>query len=130
MDPKCALCKPKYCYEGITEGEKFPDFCPMKNFENLVQKIKQKYYAEDIKDLFLSAALTEKEAYNEKAAREEGKIIPVRPRIREIAEFAKKIGAPSKTTALIFSSFGKARTVLPPWLEPRSPILFVSISSN
>ncbi|UCE42029.1 MAG: DUF1847 domain-containing protein [Candidatus Aminicenantes bacterium] len=91
-DPKCALCKPKYCHEGTTEDEKLPDFCPMKNFKAVVQNIKQKYGAEDIKDFFLSAALTEKEAYDEKAAREQGKIIPVRPRIREIAEFAKKIG--------------------------------------
>lgn len=93
MDPKCALCKPKYCHEGISEDTKLPDFCPMINFKGLIQNIKQKYAAEDIKDFFLSAALTEKEAYDEKAVRETGEIIPVRPRIREIAEFAKKIGA-------------------------------------
>jgi uncharacterized metal-binding protein len=92
-DPKCALCKPKYCHEGITGDEKLPDFCPMKNFDDLVQSVKPRYGAEDIKDFFLSAALTEKEAYDEKSAREHGKIIPVRPRIREIAEFAKKVGA-------------------------------------
>jgi uncharacterized metal-binding protein len=92
-DPKCALCKPKYCHEGITEDAKLPGFCPMKNFKGLVQNVKKKYAAEDIKDFFLSAALTEKEAYDEKFAREQGKIIPVRPRIKEIAEFAKKIGA-------------------------------------
>jgi uncharacterized metal-binding protein len=92
-DPKCALCKPKYCHDGITEGENLPAFCPMKNFEDLIQNIKQKYDAEEIKNFFIKAALTEKEAYEGKAAREQGKIIPVRPRIREIAEFAKKIGA-------------------------------------
>lgn len=91
-DPKCAQCKPKYCHEGISEGKKLPDFCPMKNFKKLIQNIKEEYNAENIKDFFLSAAITEKEAYDEKAAREQGKIIPVRPRIREIAEFAKKIG--------------------------------------
>ena len=92
-DPKCALCKPKYCLEGLTEGERLPDFCPMKNFKGLIQNVKQKYDAEEIKSFFANAALIEKEAYNEKAAREQGKIIPVRPRVREIAEFAKKIGA-------------------------------------
>lgn len=92
-DPKCALCKPKHCHEGLTEDEKLPGFCPMKNFKDLVQNVKQKYGTEEIKDFFISAALTEKEAYDEKAARQQGKIIPVRPRIREIAEFAKKIGA-------------------------------------
>lgn len=92
-DPKCALCKPKYCRARITGDEKLPDFCPMKNFEDLVQAVKRKYDSRDIKDFFITAALTEKEAYDQKAAREQGKIIPVRPRIREIAEFAKKIGA-------------------------------------
>ena len=101
-DPKCALCKPKYCREGITESKKLPDFCPMKNFKDLVQNVKQRYDAEDIKDFFLSAALTEKEAYDEKSAREQGKIIPVRPRIREIAEFAKKIG--TKKIGMAFCS--------------------------
>lgn len=92
-NPKCALCKPKYCHEGIIDDPKLPQFCPMKNFKELIESTKKKYDASDIKDFFLNAALTEKEAYDEKSAREQGKIIPVRPRIREIAEFAKKIGA-------------------------------------
>lgn len=92
-DPKCALCKPKSCHEGLTGEEKLPDFCPMKNFKDLIQNVKHKYNTEETKNFFLNAALTEKEAYDEKAARNHGKIIPVRPRIREIAEFAKKIGA-------------------------------------
>lgn len=92
-DPKCALCKPKYCHEGKTDKEKLPSFCPMKDFKSLIQEVKLKYRAEDIKNFFMSAALTEKEAYEEKPARESGTIIPVRPRIREIAEFAKKIKA-------------------------------------
>lgn len=93
IDPKCAICKPKYCHDGIAEDKHLPDFCPMKNFKGLVQNVKQKYTTEENKNFFLSAALTEKEAYDENAARKEGKIIPIRPRIREIAEFAKKIGA-------------------------------------
>jgi uncharacterized metal-binding protein len=91
--PKCALCKPKHCRDGITGEAMLPDFCPMKNFKHLIQKVKQKYDTEDTKEFFLCAALTEKEAYDEKSARGQGEIIPVRPRIREIAEFAKKIGA-------------------------------------
>jgi uncharacterized metal-binding protein len=65
----------------------------MKNFKDIVQNIKRKYSTDEIKSFFINAALTEKEAYDGKAAREQGKIIPVRPRIREIAEFAKKISA-------------------------------------
>lgn len=93
IDPKCARCKPMYCQKGITEEEKLPSFCPIKNFQSLIQEIKQKYSGKEIKNFFQNSALIEKEAYQEKAARELGKTIPVRPRIKEIAEFAKKIGA-------------------------------------
>jgi uncharacterized metal-binding protein len=43
-------------------------------------------------NFFLSSAITEKECYDSEAA-SQGKIRPLRPRIREIAAFAEKIGA-------------------------------------
>lgn len=91
-DPKCAKCKPKYCVQGITEETPLPSFCPIKNFKSLINKATEKYQSEEILPFYLNSALTEKECYDEKSAREEGKLIPVRPRIREIAEFAKKMG--------------------------------------
>lgn len=93
IDPKCAQCKAIYCHGGITDEEKLPSFCPMKNFKSLIQETNQKYRETDIKGFFQNSALVEKEAYEEKAARELGKIIPVRPRIKEIVVFAKKIEA-------------------------------------
>lgn len=90
---KCAECKPKYCTQKITDESILPPFCPIKNFKSLIDEVKTKYQAQDIQNFFKQAALTEKEAYDEKAAREEGRIVPVRPRIKEIAEFSKKIGA-------------------------------------
>lgn len=115
VNPKCALCKPKFCHAGITGNEKLPDFCPMKNFKDLIQSVKKKYGSQDIKNFFIAAALTEKEAYDQKAARERGTIIPVRPRIREVAEFAKKIGA--KRIGMAFCSglgeeASRAQTIL------------------
>jgi len=92
-DPKCAECRQKYCNLEITDIKLLPSFCPLKNFKDLIDEVKKKYRPEETHHFFLNSALTEKEAYNEKAAREEGKTIPVRPRIREIAEFAKKINA-------------------------------------
>lgn len=91
-DPKCAHCKPKYCTEGINEETPLPSFCPIKNFKNLIQESTEKYKSEKIHSFYLHSALTEKEAYDEKAAREEGKTVPIRPRIKEVVEFAKKIG--------------------------------------
>lgn len=91
-DPKCAHCKPKYCSQGKTDESLLPDFCPIKNFRSLIQKTTEKYKRKEIQPFYISSALTEKEAYDEKAAREDGKTVPVRPRIKEVAEFAKKIG--------------------------------------
>jgi len=92
-DPKCAECRQKYCTQETIDIKLLPSFCPLKNSKDLIDEVKKKYQPEEIHDFFINAALTEKEAYNKKAAREEGKTIPVRPRIREIAEFAKKINA-------------------------------------
>lgn len=90
-DPKCARCKPKHCHKGISDEALLPSFCPIKNFKSLIQKTSKKYTSKDIQPFYLNSALIEKEAYHEKAARE-GRTVPVRPRIREIAEFAKKMG--------------------------------------
>jgi len=92
-EPKCATCKPKYCSQGITDEEKLPSYCPNKNYKELIEDVKAKYQSEEVNNFFKCSALLEKECYDSKAAREEGRIIPLRPRIREIAEFAKKIGA-------------------------------------
>jgi uncharacterized metal-binding protein len=92
-DSKCAKCKEKPCNEGISEESVLPPYCPIKNYEHLIKKVAVRYKEKDIRPLFLNAALTEKECYDEKAAREKGLSIPLRPRIREVAEFAKKIGA-------------------------------------
>lgn len=100
--PQCAKCYHKYCYQGITDESRLPSFCPLKKSKRLVQKVKQKYQDEKIQKFYLLSALTEKEAYDTKAAREEGKSIPVRPRVREIIEFGKKLG--SKKIGLAFCS--------------------------
>lgn len=91
--PKCAKCKEKPCNEGIREGTVLPTYCPIKNFKTILEPVSNEYRSKKIQPFFLSAALTEKEGYDEKAARQEGRIIPLRPRIREVAEFAKKVKA-------------------------------------
>lgn len=88
---KCADCGPKHCSQGITDESLLPSFCPMVNSTRLIQEVTKKYSKEDIQHFYINSTLQEKEAYDEKAAREEGKVVPVRPRIGEIAEFAKKM---------------------------------------
>jgi uncharacterized metal-binding protein len=68
--------------------DKLPDFCPMKISGTVIQEALREYVRNDVKSLYLSATITEKESYE--VVR--GKPIPVRPRIRELVEFAKKIG--------------------------------------
>ena len=102
INPECAKCKPKYCSQGITEESLLPSFCPIKNFKSLIKKATKKYKSKEIQPFYLNSALIEKEGYDEKAAREEGKTVPVRPRIREVVEFAKKIGV--KKIGLAFCS--------------------------
>lgn len=101
-EPKCAECKSKPCSQGITDKSKLPSFCPIINFKDLIQEVKARYKAQEIRDFYLQSALVEKESYDEKAAREEGRIVPLRPRIREIAEFAEKLGA--KKVGIAFCS--------------------------
>ena len=93
IDPKCAQCKPKLCTKGITDEGRLPSFCPILNYKDMIEEVKEKYKSEEFQKFFQCAAIIEKECYDEKAIREEGRIVPLRPRIREIAEFAKKIGA-------------------------------------
>ncbi|MBW1855632.1 MAG: DUF1847 domain-containing protein, partial [Deltaproteobacteria bacterium] len=102
MTVKCAICEARPCREGTAKIKKLPSFCPITNYKSFIRETTKKYLNQDIKDFYLSAALTEKECYDERMAKEEGKIVPLRPRIREIAEFAKKIGA--KTLGLAFCS--------------------------
>ncbi|MCK4760168.1 MAG: hypothetical protein KAT69_08955, partial [Candidatus Aminicenantes bacterium] len=78
-EPKCAECASKPCSQGVTEESKLPAFCPIKNFKDLIQEVKVKYKTQEIQHFYKLSALIEKEAYDEKAAREEGRTVPVRP---------------------------------------------------
>ncbi len=93
IEPKCATCKTKLCLQGVTDEDLLPSYCPTKNFRELIEDVKAKYQSEELVNFFQCSALLEKECYDAKAAREEGRIVPLRPRIKEIAEFAKKIDA-------------------------------------
>ncbi len=92
-DPKCAKCPPKFCKQGSFEESKLPAFCPMIHHKALLEEVAGKYSDPGIRDFFIKSALTEKGSYDEKAAREENRTVPIRPRIREIAAFAEAIEA-------------------------------------
>ncbi len=89
---RCAKCRRRHCQSEVTDRTLLPSFCPIKESPELVKKVSRTYRHERISNFYVKAALTEKGCYDESEALE-GRTLPLRPRIREIAEFAKNIGA-------------------------------------
>jgi len=84
---QCAKCVAKLCRTEKFEKSVLPAFCPMRNFGDLIQQAVAKYDRNDLKQLYLASTIGEKEAYE----RVRGVTMAVRPRIREMAEFAKRM---------------------------------------
>ncbi len=91
IKPQCVKCKAIYCRKGITDQSPLPDYCPIKTSKSLIYDVVKEYRNEEMHRMYTNAALIEKESYDAAAARE-GRRVPVRPRIREVAEFARKMG--------------------------------------
>src|SRR4030042_1680393 len=91
-EPKCARCRSKPCKLPLGERSPLPPYCPILNSADLIKEIKTHYKKGSVSFFYLSAALTEKECYDLEAAAQ-GRIRPLRTRIREVAAFAEKIGA-------------------------------------
>ena len=93
VDPKCARCPERPCTQGLPRGILLPEDCPITHHARLIKRTIPLYREKTRDGFYLAAALTEKDGYDAKAAREEDRTVPVRPRIREIAAFAGIIGA-------------------------------------
>ncbi len=89
---RCAECRRKLCQGKIEDAAALPAFCPIKESPDVVKEVSRRYQGEKVSNFYVKAALTEKGCYDEAEARE-GRTLPLRPRIRELAEFAKAIGA-------------------------------------
>lgn len=87
--PKCVKCSGIFCEKEEFDRNRLPDFCPMKEMESVIEAALEKYHYDEVKSIYVPAALTEKESYE--VVR--GRRIPVRPRIRELVDFAKKVKA-------------------------------------
>jgi len=85
--PVCAQCKVRYCIKEISEEKELPEFCPMKKEKKLIAKSMEEYRNEEMKEFYSLSVLNEKEAYG--IVR--GELIPVRPRVKELIEFANCI---------------------------------------
>lgn len=75
--PNCAMCKPKPCYR-TPEAPK-PGFCPMLLHRDIIERA-MGMYNDEVKRVHRVSSLVEKEGYC------------VWPRLREVAELARKLG--------------------------------------
>jgi uncharacterized metal-binding protein len=66
-----------------------PSFCPMKTSMKTIKSAVRQYSKDEVKRIYVPATITEKEAYE--VVR--GALMAVRPRIKELIEFAKLVNA-------------------------------------
>jgi uncharacterized metal-binding protein len=89
---RCADCRidkqEKAC---LVEGGKGPKFCPTLNREDVVTGAMAEYQKKGIRELARQASIQEGECYANREIKPYTKS-PVKPRVQEICEFAKKMG--------------------------------------
>ena len=90
--PQCAKCPGAYCQSLPLEQinkEALPDNCPMRISTDTINSTIEKYRTEEVKSTYIPATITEKEA-NETIRDVR---MAVRPRIKEIVEYCRLVGA-------------------------------------
>ncbi|MBW1973540.1 MAG: DUF1847 domain-containing protein [Deltaproteobacteria bacterium] len=89
--PRCAKCKipskDKICN---AENGRGPTFCPTILFSDLVPKVKAEYKVPEIQEFFRQATIQEAEGYGDRET-ENYIPYPIKPRLMETIEFAKKM---------------------------------------
>jgi uncharacterized metal-binding protein len=88
--PRCALCSVKERACRVENGEG-PDFCPTKNGKATIDKVFEEYKKPDINQFAKMASIQEAACYTNKHIKPYV-MHPVKPRVQETCEFAKKMG--------------------------------------
>ena len=88
--PQCAKCsvKDKICQ---VEGGKGTKFCPTTNYGKIVESAVREYERPEVKEFARMASIQEGECYSNRNI-QPFVSHPVKPRVQEICEFAKKMG--------------------------------------
>jgi uncharacterized metal-binding protein len=88
--PTCTKCsvKERICR---VEGGKGPKFCPMKNCTETIERTLGEYEKADIREFARMASIQEAECYSNRHI-QPFVPHPVKPRVQEVCEFAKKMG--------------------------------------
>lgn len=86
--PQCAKCQVALCEStalGKVNRDALPKSCPIQTSPETVDHAISRYNEDPIKKLYVPATITEKKAYQNVR----GVVMAVRPRIKELIEFAK-----------------------------------------
>lgn len=88
--PECAKCsvKERICRKEEGIG---PHFCPTKNYEDIISEAKKEYLRAEIHEFARMSSIQEAECYTNRHIKPYV-LHPVKPRVQEICEFAKKMG--------------------------------------
>jgi uncharacterized metal-binding protein len=109
VGPQCALCsvKDRACQ---TENGTGPDFCPTKNYGKTVKKAIKEYEKPEIKEFARMASIQEAECYSNRHIKPYV-FHPVKPRVQEICEFAKKMGYKKLGIAFCAGLYSEAKSL-------------------
>ena len=88
--PKCTKCsiKDRICR---VEGGKGPESCPTEKYRETIQEAVKEYEKPEIKEFARMASIQESECYINRHI-QPYVLHPVKPRVQEICEFARKMG--------------------------------------
>ena len=88
--PQCALCNVKNRACRVENG-KGPEFCPTKKSGEIIKRALKEYERPEIREFARMASIQEAECYSNRHIKPYV-IHPVKPRVQEICDFAKKMG--------------------------------------
>lgn len=107
--PRCAVCavSNRAC---TAEDGKGPAFCPTENRREIVEKANREYLKPDVREFARMASIQEGQCYANRHIKPYVSH-PVKPRVQEICEFAKKMGFRRLGIAFCEGLFKEARAL-------------------
>jgi len=87
-----------------------PEFCPTKDYENTVKRAVKEYEKPEIREFARMASIQEAECYSNRHIKPYV-LHPVKPRVQEICEFAKKMGYRKLGIAFCAGLYSEARSL-------------------
>jgi uncharacterized metal-binding protein len=89
--PTCAICsiKNKACRKEKGSG---PDFCPTIYQKGVIKEASREYQKKEIKKFAKYASIQEAECYGHRHIKPYNVPYPMKTRVQEVCEFAKKMG--------------------------------------